>query len=350
MAATPQRQDSNERSASRAAFEDREWSDSRQSGNGALAGFGASDIAQMAKGLGWFSLGLGLTQLVAPRQVANLIGLPGDDDEQTIMRLIGLREIASGLEILAQADPTPWVWSRVAGDGMDLALLYAAMNSPKASKDRVTAATMAVLGITAADLLCSLNLTASPHESSRATATNDVPVTAAITVHAPVPEVFALWKGFQGLPRFMSDAATVQIQDNRSSRWTIPGPAGTSMAWDVEITNTIPDEQITWRTAAGGPVSAEGTVRVRPAPGNRGTQVVFDAHFRPPGGDLGKTVAAPVANILAVKIGNDLRRLKQLIELGEVVHSDDSIIPGPNPAQPPAPDMAADVRAAALAS
>ena len=350
MAATLQRQDSNRSTASRADFDQGEWSGNRTSGNSGIdVEFGVGDMAQMAKGLGWFSLGLGVAQLVAPRQVANMIGLPGDDDEQTIMRLIGLREIASGLGILAQADPTPWVWSRVAGDGMDLALLYAAMNSPKASKDRVTAATMAVIGITAADLLCSLNLTASPNDTSGA-ATNDVPVTAAVTVQAPVHEVFALWEGFQGLPRFMSDGAKVQIQDDRSSRWTIPGPAGTTLEWNVEITSSVPDEQITWRTADGGPVSAEGTVRIRPAPGNRGTQVVFDAHFSPPGGGLGKTVAAPIANVLAVKIGNDLRRLKQQIELGEIVHSDDSIIPGPNPAQPPAPDMAADIRAAALAS
>jgi len=48
---------------------------------------------------------------------------------------------------------------------------------------------------------------------------------------------------------------------------------------------------------------------------------------------VGKTIAAPLANILRVKMGNDLRRFKQLIELGEIVHSDDSIIPGPNPEQ-----------------
>jgi len=304
----------------------------------------------MSKALGWFSLGLGLTQLVAPRQVANAIGLPGDENEQAVMRLVGLREIVSGVGILAQAEPTPWLWSRVGGDAMDLALLRSAMDSPEARKDRVTAATVAVLGITAADLLCSTKLTAEPNGSIKAETGNDVRATAAVTVQAPVSEIFALWEGFQGLPRFMSDAATVQIADDRSSRWTIPGPAGTSLEWDVEITTSVPNEQINWRTTAGGPVSAEGTVRVRTAPGNRGTQVIFDAHFSPPGGDLGKKIAAPLANVLAVKIGNDLRRFKQLIELGEVVHSDDSIIPGANPAQPPARDVAAEVRATTHAS
>ena len=39
------------------------------------------------------------------------------------MRLVGAREIASGFGILAQNKPTPWLWSRVGGDAMDLALL-----------------------------------------------------------------------------------------------------------------------------------------------------------------------------------------------------------------------------------
>ncbi len=335
MAATTTRQDSSWGTAGRADFGSREWSENGGSGtNGASAGLETGDVAQIAKALGWFSVGLGLAQLAIPRQVANLIGLPGDEDDQKVMRVVGLREIASGLGILAQAKPTPWLWSRVGGDAMDLALLRSAMDSPWARKDRVTAATLAVLGITAADLLCSTKLTAEPNEPYEAGANDDVHVTAAVTVQAPVSEIFAVWDGFQGLPRFMSDAATVQITGDRQSRWTIPGPAGTSLEWDVQITSVVPNEQITWRTAEGGLFAAEGTVRFRTAPGNRGTQVIYDAHFSPPGGELGKKIAQPLAEVLKVKIGSDLRRFKQLIELGEIVHSDDSIVPGPNPAQP----------------
>jgi uncharacterized membrane protein len=76
-------------------------------------------------------------------------------------------------------------------------------------------------------------------------------------------------------------------------------------------------------------------VRFRPAPGERGTEVVFDATFSPPGGELGKKIAGFFAEALGTRIGSDLRRFKQLVELGEIVHSDDSVIPGPNPAQPP---------------
>jgi hypothetical protein len=175
MAATPQRQDSSWGTASHADFGDRERSENGRLGSSATAtGLGAGEIAQLAKALGWFSLGLGFAQLAAPRQVANVIGLAGDDTQQTVMRLLGVREIVSGLGILAQAEPTPWLWSRVGGDAMDLVLLRLAMDSPPARKDRVTAATLAVVGITAADLLCSTKLTGASNAPDEGMAGNDV--------------------------------------------------------------------------------------------------------------------------------------------------------------------------------
>jgi uncharacterized membrane protein len=268
--------------------------------------------------------------------MAQLIGLPGDDDQQNVMRVVGAREIASGVAILAQAKPTPGLWLRVGGDIMDLALLRSAMESPQAAKDRVTAATLVVLGITAADVISGAMMTAEPNAPYEAMQARNLEVAAAVTVQAPVTKVFALWEGFQGLPRFMSDAASVQITGEGKSRWTMPGPAGTTMEWDVAITDSRPNEQIAWSTAEGSPLSAQGTVRFRSASGNRGTQVIFTAQVHVPGEELGKKIAHPIVEALRLKIGSDLRRFKQLIELGEIVHSDDSIIPGPNPAQPPA--------------
>ena len=303
------------------------------------------DTERLARALGWFSLGLGLAQIAAPRRVANLIGLPGDEGDQKVMRLVGAREIASGFGILAQTKPTPWLWSRVGGDAMDLALLKSAMDSPRSDRNRVATATMAVLGVTAADLLCSTRMTAEPNAPYEALQARDVHATAAVTVQAPISEVFGYWDGFQSLPRFMNDAASVQITGDRQSHWRLTAPAGLTLEWDAQITDSRPNEQITWRTAEGSNVNAEGVVRFRTAPGNRGTQVIFDARFSPPGGELGKKLAQPLAEALGTKIGNDLRRFKQLVELGEIVHSDDSIIPGPNPAQPPATVPAGVVRA-----
>ncbi len=337
MAATPNRHDSSWGTAGRADFGYREWSENGGSGtNGASPGLGTGDIAQMAKALGWFSLGLGLAQVAAPRQVAQLIGLPGDEEDQRVMRLVGAREIASGVRHPGSGQTHALVVepSRRGCHGPG-ACSRSAMDSPRTDKDRVATATLAVLGITAADLLASTRMTAEPNAPYQAMQARDVHATAAVTVQAPINEVFGYWDGFQSLPRFMSDAASVQITGDRQSHWRLSAPAGLSLEWDAQITDSRPNEEISWRTADGASVTAEGVVRFRTAPGNRGTQVIFDARFSPPGGELGKKIAQPLADALGTKIGNDLRRFKQLVELGEIVHSDDSIIPGPNPAQPP---------------
>lgn len=290
---------------------------------------------RLVRFLGWFSLGLGMAQIAAPSRVAQLIGVDDDDATITMMRVVGAREIASGIGILTQSKPTPWLWARVGGDAMDLALLRSAMESPRADQHRVATATAAVLGIAAVDALCSTRLMAEPDAPQKAAhQSGAVHATSAITVNAPIDRVYGYWEDFQSLPRFMGDFASVQVSGNRQSRWSLNAPAGVTLEWDVEITETTRNEQIAWRTAEGSHLDASGVVRFRTAPADRGTEVLFDAQFNPPGGELGKKIAGFFTDALGTKIGNDLRRFKQLVELGEIVQSDDSVVKGPNPAQP----------------
>jgi len=108
--------------------------------------------------LGWFSIGLGIAEVVAPQAVARLIGVD-EDEHTTLLRAYGLRELAAGVGILTRPKPTYWMWNRVLGDTVDLASLGRAMRSPDTNKTKLTAATIAVLGVTALDILCSVNLT-----------------------------------------------------------------------------------------------------------------------------------------------------------------------------------------------
>ena len=64
-------------------------------------------------GLGWFSIGLGLVELAAPRFLTRRFGMEGSEG---LIQAYGAREIANGIAILAADDPTPWVWARVGGD------------------------------------------------------------------------------------------------------------------------------------------------------------------------------------------------------------------------------------------
>jgi uncharacterized membrane protein len=305
-------------------------------GNGHVQVHG--DMERLARALGWFSLGLGFAQIAAPDKVAQLVGVADDDETIAVMRVLGAREIASGLGILTQSKPAPWVWARVGGDAMDLALLRRALSSPRADHNRVAAATAAVAGIAAIDALCGTRLTAeanTPDQTETMPQSGEVHAKAAITVNAPIAEVYAFWEDFRNLPRFMRDFASVEVSSDRSSSWTLTAPAGITLKWDIEIVEATANQRIAWHTAEGATLNAAGEVRFRSAPGGRGTEVVFDATFNPPGGELGKKIAGFFAEALGTKIGSDLRRFKQLVELGEIVHSDDSVIPGPNPAQPP---------------
>jgi hypothetical protein len=109
---------------------------------------------QLSRGLGWFSIGLGVAELFAPRQLAELIGV--EDNHDNLIRALGAREIAAGVSLLAQPQESGWLWSRIAGDAMDLSLLGVALASPRNNRQRLIGATAAVAAVTAVDVLATM--------------------------------------------------------------------------------------------------------------------------------------------------------------------------------------------------
>ncbi|WP_398466616.1 hypothetical protein [Tardiphaga sp.] len=106
----------------------------------------ASD--RMARNLGWFSLGLGAIELFAPKRVTQALGMEGDEG---LIRAYGLREVAAGVLSLS-TDKEVGLWSRVAGDGLDMATLVGAMHYHNPKKGNVALAMLVVGGITLLDL------------------------------------------------------------------------------------------------------------------------------------------------------------------------------------------------------
>src|SRR6185437_16475346 len=60
----------------------------------ALPGLPKSNAKRLARGLGWFSIGLGLSELLAPKAIAKICGV--SNAHTGLIRLYGLREIAAG--------------------------------------------------------------------------------------------------------------------------------------------------------------------------------------------------------------------------------------------------------------
>ncbi|MDJ0390130.1 hypothetical protein QMO56_18630 [Roseomonas sp. E05] len=114
---------------------------------------GAAD--RMARGLGWFSIGLGAAELLAANRVARGLGLEG---YEWLIRGYGLREVASGVACLS-ANPLPGVTSRVAGDGLDILTLLPALRHDNPKRGNAELALLAVAGVTLLDVLCQQGLT-----------------------------------------------------------------------------------------------------------------------------------------------------------------------------------------------
>lgn len=107
----------------------------------ALAKTPEGPMRSPARVLGWFSIGLGIAELVMPRSLARAAGMP---NVPTLTRLYGLREIGVGVGLLMSKDPAPWLWGRVAGDALDMATVGAGLVT--AGKPVRTLATLATLG------------------------------------------------------------------------------------------------------------------------------------------------------------------------------------------------------------
>lgn len=277
---------------------------------------------RLVKGLGWFSIGLGIAQLLAPRMVARAAGV---NHHPILLRAVGVREIASGTGILRRPGQGGWLWSRVAGDAMDLALLGIAAKTAGQSRGRrrrITAATVAVAGIAMFDLLSSLREKRQARQEAMApgpaTMVGEVDVENSITVNRPAEECYRFWRDFQNFPRFMRHLEEVQVISATRSHWRARAPAGTSVAWDAEITVDHPGELLAWHSLEGADIENAGTVRFERAAGGRGTVVRVDLLYKPPGGKAGALIAKLFGKEPAQQIEQDLRRFKQLIETGEI--------------------------------
>jgi hypothetical protein len=126
----------------------------RYGGFSSLDGADGSTHA-LARGLGWFSIGLGVAELAAPGYLARFLGM---EERTDLIRAYGAREIMTGIGILSQQDPTPWIWGRVAGDAVDLATLAPGLRTDNPRQRSVTVAVAAVAGVTMLDAVCAQRL------------------------------------------------------------------------------------------------------------------------------------------------------------------------------------------------
>ncbi len=142
----------------------------------------------------------------------------------------------------------------------------------------------------------------------------------AITVLRPRAEVYQFWRDFENFPRFMQHLELVQVSgvDRKMSHWVSKGPLDTRVEWSAEITDEREGERIAWRSLPGSQIENSGSVIFQDAPGDRGTEVLVTLEYGPPGGKPGALVARLLGEEPEKQIHDDLRRFKQIMEVGEI--------------------------------
>lgn len=140
-----------------------------------------------------------------------------------------------------------------------------------------------------------------------------------VSIMKPASELYAYWRDFTNLPHIMDhlNSVTPQDGDQNKSHWVAKAPLGSSVAWDAEIINDIPSALIAWRSLPGGDVDNAGAVNFKPATQGRGTEVMVEISYLPPGGKAGAAVARLLGEDPKRQLDDDLRHFKQQMEAGE---------------------------------
>ncbi len=147
----------------------------------------------------------------------------------------------------------------------------------------------------------------------------DYHVEKSITINETPEGLYRFWRDLENLPRFIENLESVTPLDERRSHWVVNGPGKTTVEWDAEIFNEKENELIAWRSLPGrAEVTNAGSIHFEPAPDGRGTKVSVTLNYNPPGGKAGVLLAKLFGEEPGQLIDLNLRRLKRLVETGEI--------------------------------
>ncbi len=246
---------------------------------------------RLSRGVGLASVGLGALQAVFSRS--------------KVVKAVGVGDVALGLGILLRPRRAAPMWLRVAADAVSLGALVWAARQPR-GRTRAVAGLLASAVATGVDLYATRQVTRAQDRASP-------PVMASVTIHAKPADVYRFFRDFESLPLYMDYLESV-TEDGDHSHWVMKLPVG-HVSWDAELLEDRPGECLVWR-ATGTPFSHRGRITFARSPGGESTEVRAEVELAvrgmSPSATLAKALTRP-------QIKGDLRRLKQVIETGEVL-------------------------------
>lgn len=139
----------------------------------------------------------------------------------------------------------------------------------------------------------------------------------AVTIDRPLHEIYEFMRDFTNLPAVFTHLTAVTVGPGDLSHWRLKAaPGGRVVEWDVRLLNDSPDEYISWISVDGSSIQQSGSMHFRSA--EKGTEVHVKLRYRPPGGIYGFGLAKLLNGVTSAQVGQDLRRLKALLETGSV--------------------------------
>jgi uncharacterized membrane protein len=149
-----------------------------------------------------------------------------------------------------------------------------------------------------------------------------------VRLELPLEEVYRFWRRFENLPRFMTHLAQVTETGEGRSHWVAKGPGGVLVEWDAEIINEVENQVIGWQSIPGGDIVVAGSVSFYAVRAGASTQLTVRLQYAPPAGRVGAFVSMLAGREPSYTIREDLRRLKQILEAGEVPRASGSDLAG----------------------
>jgi uncharacterized membrane protein len=144
-----------------------------------------------------------------------------------------------------------------------------------------------------------------------------------VTVNASPEQLYSFWRNLSNLPKLFDNVLSVEVLDPARSHWTLSVPGGMTLEWDAEITVDRKNEMIGWRSLDGADLDNAGYVRFERATGGRGTVVRVALQYNPPVGKVGAVLSTLLGEKPGSQVQEALRKLKQLMEAGEIPTTED---------------------------
>jgi uncharacterized membrane protein len=208
-------------------------------------------------------------------------------------------------------------WERIGSVAAGAGLMYMATRQPRLRRGgQMLGAGLVVRGVTGK---CAVKRALVGDASER----NDtrrqlggpagIHVRESIIVSRPADEVYRFWRDYDNLARFLEHVERVDDLGAGRSHWVVRGPGGVRYEWDAETIADEPGERIAWKSVGDADVVSAGSVVFRPL-GSEQTQIAVHFQYAPPGGTVGRGLAAMFGQDPNTQVRADLGRLRFILE------------------------------------